>query len=404
MKEYSPLDYIKIDIANQFGKDKLSFPQRIAWVNSIKDLRSKTAQAEKPAQYLAAVYALEDALAGKPSGHLVGLDACSSGIAILGILIGCHETSRNTGIIGNKRMDMYSECTKAMNQIMGTSNEVARGEVKTAQMTHFYGSKAEPKRVFGDETEELMAFYQAQELVAPGACIMMRELLDSWQPYALEHTHTLPDGYVSKVPVLQKFKSKIEIDELDHASLTYIYEDNVGMEKGLAVAANMTHAVDGFLVRETARRCDYNEERLLEVRDFLKETVGIMKGLPMKELHPMEITARSHGFLSLRAVEFISEANVLDFTDDFRSELLDLIDEVLDYPSFPILTIHDEFKCHPNHMTQMRKVYRKILAELADSDVGECIIAEVRGDHTYDLTKLSTDLGDDIMHAEYFLS
>ena len=79
MTRYSPIDYIKIDIANQYGKDKLSFKQRIAWVNSVKSLRSKIDQAEKPAQYLAAVLALEDAMAGVPSGHLVGLDACSSG-------------------------------------------------------------------------------------------------------------------------------------------------------------------------------------------------------------------------------------------------------------------------------------------------------------------------------------
>ena len=91
--------------------------------------------------------------------------------------------------------------------------------------------------IFGDETDELMAFYQAQELVAPGACYMMRELLDSWQPYALEHSHTLPDGFHVRVPVLQKMKAKIEIDELDHTTLTYIYEDNIGSEFGLAVAA-----------------------------------------------------------------------------------------------------------------------------------------------------------------------
>lgn len=52
----------------------------------------------------------------------------------------------------------------------------------------------------------------------------------------------------------------------------------------------------------------------------------------------------------------------------------------------------------------MREVYRDILAELADSRVGEQIIQEVRNDPTYHLQKLSTDLGDEITEGEYFLS
>jgi hypothetical protein len=237
MNHYSALDYIKIDMANMMGYDKKTFPQRIAWVNSLKNPMTKVNQAEKPAQYLAAVLALKDALTGIPTGHLVGLDACASGITILGILAGCHITSKNTGVIGQKRMDMYTECTKEMNTLVSDAIEISQDDAKHASMTYYYGSKATPKHIFGDETEELCAFYDAQEAVAPGACYMMRELLGSWQAYALEHSHTLPDDFHSVVPVLDKYKAKIEIDELDHACVTYIYEDNVGTEHGLAVAA-----------------------------------------------------------------------------------------------------------------------------------------------------------------------
>jgi hypothetical protein len=401
MEEYSALDYIKIDIANQYGWDKKSFKQRIAWVNSIKDLRSKTDKAEKPAQYLAAVLALEDALAGKPTGHLVGLDACSSGITILGILIGCHETSRNTGVIGNKRMDMYEECTKAINTLLPADINIPRADVKQSQMTHYYGSKAKPKEIFGEDTDELAAFYQAQEMVAPGACVIMQELLSCWQPYALNHSHTLPDGFVSKVPVLQKFKAKIEIDELDHASLSYIYEDNVGTEKGLAVAANMTHAIDGFLVRETVRRCNYDNAKLEEVLIILDayaddEQNGVTNAT--------EVIARNHQFVSLRGIETINTDNVLEFSRSYRNDLVYLIETVLDNPSFPVLTIHDEFKSHPNYMNYLRSTYQGILAELADSTVGQQVIREVCDDDSYVLEKFSTDLGNEIIESEYFLS
>lgn len=309
MTRFTPIEYLKIDIGNMYGHDKKSFRQRIAWVDSVKDLRAKTDQADSPAQYLAAVLALEDALAGRPTGHLVGLDACASGITILGILAGCHTTCRNTGTIGQKRMDMYTECTKAMNTLLKGEIETARNDVKKSQMTWFYGSKATPKRIFGEDTYELQAFYQAQESVAPGACYMMRELLDSWQPYATHHSHTLPDGYHAVVPVLQKFKSKIEIDELDHATISYIYEDIAGSETGLAVAANMTHAVDAFLVREMGRRCNYNREQLERVRDLILANAGNITTNRIGT-HFIELAARNHQFVSLRGVEFITEESI----------------------------------------------------------------------------------------------
>ena len=64
----------------------------------------------------------------------------------------------------------------------------------------------------------------------------------------------------------------------------------------------------------------------------------------------------------------------------------------------------DEFKCHANYVNEMREVYRDILVELADSNVGVQIIREVRNDPSYNYTKMSNDLGDLIMQSEYFLS
>lgn len=402
MNTYTPLEYLQIDAANQFGHDKKSFAQRIAWFKSLKDPRSKIEQAEKPAQFAAAVLAHEDALSGTPTGHLVGMDACASGITILGILAGCHTTAGNTGIIGNKRMDMYHRCTQEMNDILGDDLQVPRADVKGAQMTHFYGSKAEPKRVFGEDTYELMAFYEAQEKVAPGACYMMKELLDSWQPFTLEHTCDMPDGFVARVPVLQKMKAKIEVDELAHATLTYIYEDNVGMEKGLAVAANCTHIVDAFVVREMNRRCNFNRKELMATLSILianHNTPGTFQ-----VCHRMEDCARRHQFVSLRGVEFITADTVLDFSLDYREELSQLIEEVLSGKAFEMLFIHDEFKAHPNYMNEVRENYMFIMAELADSRVGEEMIQQVRKDPTYRLQKLSTDLGTEIMKGEYQLS
>jgi hypothetical protein len=108
--------------------------------------------------------------------------------------------------------------------------------------------------------------------------------------------------------------------------------------------------------------------------------------------------------MSLRGAEFINEKTVFNFTLDYREELRVLIQETLTRPSFPVLTIHDAFKCHPNYVNEMREVYRDILVELADSNVGNQIIKEVRNDPSYSYQKFSMNLGNEILKSEYFLS
>jgi len=151
------------------GLDQEQFEDRIAWFDRIESnpdvsFDDYLEYADKPYQYKAALLAYEDALAGIPTGHLVGMDAAASGVSIMGVCMGCKVTCANTGLIGSKRMDMYGECTKAMNTLLESDNQYPRKTVKTAQMTYWYGSEAEPKNAFG-EGETLEAFYKAQETV-----------------------------------------------------------------------------------------------------------------------------------------------------------------------------------------------------------------------------------------------
>ena len=151
---------------------------------------------------------------------------------IMGVLSNCPVTCANVGITGDKRMDIYTECTDEMG-----IDDVPRSDIKDAFMTYLYQSTAQPKNLFGDDTSELRAFYEALVTVAPGACKVLSEMAMSWQSNALTHEWDMVDGFHVRVPVLQKVQSKIEIDELDHMSLTYMYEENIGTEYGLSSAA-----------------------------------------------------------------------------------------------------------------------------------------------------------------------
>lgn len=91
MKAYTGLEYLKIDIANNFGLDKLQFEERIEWFN--KNIEPKISKSsdngkllliasdseEAPALAFSGLQAYRDYLLDIPSGHKVGLDACCSG-------------------------------------------------------------------------------------------------------------------------------------------------------------------------------------------------------------------------------------------------------------------------------------------------------------------------------------
>jgi hypothetical protein len=136
MIKYTGLEYLKIDIASQMGYDKESFEYRIQWVNDNEDnLEFLEDKADNYYRYAAAVKALRQYQAGIPTGHMVGLDACSSGPQILSVIVGCSVGAKNTGAIGQIRADLYGILTKTMNDLLnGETSECTRKIIKSALM------------------------------------------------------------------------------------------------------------------------------------------------------------------------------------------------------------------------------------------------------------------------------
>lgn len=66
-------------------------------------------------------------------------------------------------------------------------------------------------------------------------------------------------------------------------------------------------------------------------------------------------------------------------------------------------TIHDSFWAHPLYIEDVRKNYRDILAELADSNILQDILSEITGEDLV-VTKRSYNLGDLIRKSNYALS
>ena len=253
MKHFSALDYLCIDIANNVGKqgdflgDKDTFENRIQWVkDNINNLPDYYAKAEDKYQYIKAVMALADVLAGKPTGHTVALDAICSGISIMSAITGCLKGCKATGLVATGyRPDAYTAVTDVMNRMLskqGIQVSVSRAEAKQAIMTSAYGSTKKPKEIFGEDTPELRAFEDACMEVAPEAFKLMGVMISAWNPNALEHSWYMPDAFSVKIKVLEQKETKIYIKELDDACVTMTTKENKPVKRGVSLVANFAHS------------------------------------------------------------------------------------------------------------------------------------------------------------------
>ncbi len=422
MQEFTGWQYLMIDCANQYGLDKELFETRIQWaMDNLSDLealgQAKKASGKKWKEsplYFKAVMAIRKAQKGIPTGHLVGLDAICSGPQLMSVLTGCEAGARHTGLIDpNMRADAYTSCTAYMNDILkdeGVQVQVSREDTKGALMPVYYGSKEAPKRLFGDATPELNAFYKAAYKVAPGAYQLLQILLDSWRPGALVHEWKLPDGYDARVKVMDTVELRIEVDELDHSTFTHIYEDNIGKKKGLSNAANVIHSFDAYVLRSMHRRCNYDYENVVLANaiiggEVVARNAGFTKSTSFYSLkveYYKEQYERST-VADVAILPHLTVSNAQMLSTEHLEALLRITDGMLQYRPFELVTIHDEFKAHPNNLNWVRWQYKEILAEIAESKLLDDLLSQVYQMPGY-FPKLSSDLASKIRQSNYGLS
>lgn len=412
MKNYSGWQWLLIDVANQFGLDKLIFEERIKWAeDNLANLEALADQADVKPLYIKAVMAIRKAQQGLPTGHMVGVDACCSGIQVMSALTGCTSGATATGLVDPEvRADAYTSVTNEMSRVLGGAVAVSRADAKRAVMTSFYGSKAEPKALFGEDTPELSAFYQAAHNVAPGAWELLQDLLASWQPYALSHSWKLPDGFDARIKVMTKREVRIEVDELDHSTFTYEFFENQGSRTGLSNVANLTHSMDAYVLREMHRRCNYDREVMEEVAaiiemELIERDLGVIRDPQCsneKVAYYCEQYSRS-GLASAVILPHLDHESVQALTKWHLKALATIVNGMLEYKPFPLVTVHDEFKAHANNINHVRYQYKEILAEIADSRVLDDLMSQIHGRPGV-FPKLNYQLGDLIRGSNYGLS
>lgn len=205
-------------------------------------------------------------------------------------------------------------------------------------MTALYGSEAVPKEVFG-EGNLLAIFHEVMSDLAPGAWELNKAFLSMWNPNATIYEWTMPDNFHVKTKVMDTVKNTIHFLNAPYEVLTKV---NQAKDEGRSLGANSTHSVDGMVVREVVRRCNYDKEQLLNVKTALCEKIDQLEEENEKSrmLATIVDLYKRSGFLSMRIVDFIDCNTVAIMTEAEKEAVWRLLSELPTKP-FEVLTVHD---------------------------------------------------------------
>lgn len=397
------LEYLKIDIASNFGLDKKTWNERIDWYNQNESkLESLIKKADTPALFYAGINAMKKAKAGEPSGYPISLDATSSGLQILACLTGDRKAAELCNVINTgKRQDAYTVIYHRMlDKIGGQVGVIKRDDTKQAILTSLYGSQAVPKQVFGTGAL-LSVFDNTMSESAPAAWDLNKAWLALWDPTVWEHSWTLPDNFHVHVKVMGEEVETIHVFETPIDISRYV---NMPVEEGRSLGANTTHSIDGYVVREICRRCNYDVDQIKRIRQMIEEIKGGYEPTHFVDANfemvktLMQLWEKT-GMLSARIFDHLDYTNIRHVNLEPIEELL----ASLPKKPFKVISIHDCFRCLPNYGNDLRIQYNRQLFEIARGNLLQHIMRAVTGKPIV-IEKLDPTMFQDILDANYALS
>ena len=396
MEHYSPIEYIKMDIASAFGKDKLVWKDRLQWYEDNKNNLDFT-KADEPARACAGIEALRLAEANQPVGFMCAMDATYSGLQMYGILLGCRNACLLTNAINSgRRVDGYTELYNLVKSICPNCDDLTRQAIKDAIMQYFYGGTKTAKETLGESGYNGLITIAEEYL--PECNFMRNYLLDNWDPTVKEHNWIMPDNFHVNVPVIAT----------EYFNFTYKGKDFFfgakraqPKENGKSLGANIMHSVDGFILREMVARCMYNQAKIDKLRkvQYSKTKVTNLSENTLKDYKAitdlLELGKKS-GFYSTRILDYVNENNYSLVPEEILRDILNRLPE----KRFDMMTVHDCFFCHPNYVQDMREQYRNCLVDLSKSNLMDFIFHQIFPNVNGSVGK-TEDLTNEIAQEEY---
>ncbi len=370
MQKLTGLEYLKCSITCNHDKayEKATWDDRLSYFKSKLELNLNKEEifkdASNPIGLKAGILAYNKTKNSESSGYMISLDACSSGLQILSLLISCRKSWDLCGGVSTDCVDSYTTIYSAMD----INNTITRKKVKNTIMTALYGSQSMPQATFGNNVD---MFYETMENMVPGAWDLNIALQELWgEVEDSKYSWTLPDNFFAHIQTQDKEFIPIKfLDKEYHVPVKI--DKRPDFHKGLG--PNIVHSIDGFIVREMFRRCSYNKKTITRVINSL-DHIGTV-GKSAHKVRQLWDHYQKSGFLSLRILDYLYE-DTMGLVD---SLIIGRLIKELPQEPFDLVSVHDCFRSHPNYGNDVRTQYNIIMADINDSDMLHEIANEISG-------------------------
>lgn len=383
---FTPMEYLKIGIANYFGEDKLSWSDRIKWFDehvtkeSYMDLAKK---ADEPCCFIGACEAYFRALDGDKYNKVpISLDATTSVLQFQSVLTHDDYCGRISNVFDTgSRLDAYriiqGEFTKMFPDMEIT---VDRQTLKEAVMPFCYGSVTKIRDLFGNNGAKYFGTYMDTTFKFAK---LVRGLSDNWQEVKT-YGWVMPDNFHVEVPVYNIVSCEEPLTLTSpNGSYEFIYSwsKHEPSKYGRAYAANLVHSVDSLVAREIVTLAHFGgtKEKFLAMLDndissskyvyYNKNTFMVAK---------LAQLAIDFNFMSARILHFLDNNSVKELQKYPEAvELLRTLISFIPDESFEVQIIHDCFRILPNYGDDIRKLYNYELMCVAKSNMLGCILTKL---------------------------
>lgn len=307
----------------------------------------------------------------KKTGIMIGADARTSGMQILAVLAQCPISAFHVGLL-DKQNDAYTVAAQNANFDFSNSgwwdsssqsidrDVNPRDIFKPCCMQHFYGGVKTPKTMLGEDNYK--EFIKLLKEYFPG-CESAKKIIQNSYIKTDVFKWKLPDGFVAQAPTVKTKRIELWLPNFPHVKFGYAYKTIEGKEKGIELAANVVHSVDGYIAREMVYRAMIGGNI---------DEMAIKRALKVTAKHDKPEVC----FSLYRLLNTDKELWGL-FGKSYLEKALAYAQVVKDMPSFNIISVHDDFKCHPNYVKWMKILYIEILADIADSQLLKQILNDI---------------------------
>ena len=108
------------------------------------------------------------------------------------------------------------------------------------------------------------------------------------------------------------------------------------------------------------------------------------------------------GMVDVVILESITSMDIRWLPRDYLVKLNTILSTMLKHKPFQVVTVHDDFRAHPNNINALREHYRNILAELSEVNLLTDIFSQLYG-MPMTFAKAANNLAHHIRRSNYAL-